>query len=156
MDDLLGEDWQAKPSSTPTLNPTSITPNLSSFRASPQLAQPLRSGTASPLNISRPTSTVNGGTKTANDSFGSLLSLKSQKPGGGLSIQERQRQLEEEKRKRQHQQSQLWEDLGSGRGTPELRQPSPAVPSMQDNDDDDDILAAFNNPAPVDLSLIHI
>lgn len=51
----------------------------------------------------------------------------------------------EEKRRQQEQQNSLWDTLGSGRGTPEIRQPSPAAPQ----DDEDDILAAFNKDAPV-------
>jgi len=152
MDDLLGEDWQApaKPSTTTPLHPTAFASNLSSYRASPQLSQPLRSGAASPLNSSQPSSAVNGAAKPASDSFGNLLSLKSQKAGSNLSIQERQRQLAEEKREQQAQHSQLWETLGSGRGTPETRGPSTIAPPKRDHDDDDDILAAFNKAAPVD------
>ena len=146
MDDLLSEDWQkpTKPTTSTPSNAAAFASNYSSLRASPQL--PL-SGTASPQNLSRPSSTVNGMKSPAKDTFGNLLSLKSQKPGSNLSLQERQRQLLEEKKKQQDQQAQLWDTLGSGRGTPEIRHPSPAVPSQ---DDEDDILAAFNKNAPVD------
>jgi hypothetical protein len=66
-----------------------------------------------------------------------------------MSIQERQKQLIEEKRKQQMQQAQMWDTLGSGRGTPELRVPSPGV-AQKNEEDVDDILAAFNRAAPVD------
>ena len=146
MDDLLGEDWQApaKPTSNVPSNPAVFASNYSSLRASPK---PYASGTASPLNLSRPSSTVNGGPKSSGDTFGNLLSLKAQKAGSNLSIQERQKQLLEEKRKHQAQQAEQWESLGSGRGTPDIRGPSPAPPAAQD--DEDDILAAFNKSAPV-------
>ena len=145
MDDLLSEDWQkpAQAKTTAASNASAFASNYSSFRASPQISQ---SGTASPQSISRPSSTVNGSKTPANDTFGNLLSLKSQKAGGGLSMQERQKQMVEEKRRQQEQQAQLWDTLGSGRGTPEIRQPSPAVPTSTD---EDDILAAFDKDAPV-------
>ncbi|TKA80603.1 hypothetical protein B0A55_02919 [Friedmanniomyces simplex] len=146
MDDLLGEDWQApaKPTSTAALNPSSFASNLSSLRASPK---PPLSGTVSPQNVSRPSSTVNGSAKPA-DTFGNLLSLKAQKPGSNLSIHEKHKQLLEEKRRQQEQHTQLWDNLGSGRGTPEIRGPSPGVPRPAE--DEDGVLAAFNKAAPVD------
>ncbi|KAK3679717.1 auxilin-like clathrin-binding protein required for normal clathrin function [Recurvomyces mirabilis] len=150
MDDLLGEDWQApaKPTNKAPNNPAAFASTYSSYRASPML-QPSASGSASPQTISRPSSTVNNAPKTGVDSFGSLLGNKAQKPSSStLSIQDRQRQLVEEKRRQQEQQSQLWDTLGSGRGTPEVRATSPAPPHAQE--DVDDILAAFNKDAPVD------
>ncbi|KAK6428078.1 auxilin-like clathrin-binding protein required for normal clathrin function, partial [Oleoguttula sp. CCFEE 5521] len=148
MDDLLGEDWQgaAKPTAlkptTSTTRPTTFTPQYSAA-----------SGAASPSNISRPSSTVNGTStpngKPAKDVFGSLTKLKSQKVGGSLSILEKQRRLDEEKRRQQDQQASLWDSLGSGRGTPEISGPSPGLVPQQGNDEDD-ILAAFNKNAPVD------
>ncbi|KAK5689240.1 auxilin-like clathrin-binding protein required for normal clathrin function [Elasticomyces elasticus] len=146
MDDLLSEDWQAPAKSTNTapLNPSSFASNYSSLRASPKL--PL-SGTVSPQPVSRPSSTLNGSAKPA-DTFGNLLSLKAQKAGSSVSIQERQKQLLEEKRRQQEQSTQLWDTLGSGRGTPEIRGPSPGVPQV--GEDEEDILAAFNKAAPVD------
>ncbi|KAK4544279.1 hypothetical protein LTR36_004489 [Oleoguttula mirabilis] len=152
MDDLLDLEWKApsKPSTTTTpvpLHPSSVGSSYSSFRASPQ---PTASGIISPPPGSRPSSTVNGASKPTSDAFGSILSLKSQKAGSNLSIQERQRQLQEEKRKQAEQHAQLWDTLGSGRGTPEVRGPSPGAPTMQE--DEDDILAAFNKDVKVDKS----
>ncbi|OQO14091.1 hypothetical protein B0A48_00967 [Cryoendolithus antarcticus] len=148
MDDLLGEDWQsaAKPTApkpfTSTARPGTFTPQYNTA-----------SGTASPSNISRPSSTVNGTAapngKPGKDVFGNLTTLKSQKAGSNLSILEKQRRLDEEKRRQQDQQASLWDSLGSGRGTPEIRGPSPA-PVLQQGNDEDDILAAFNKNAPVD------
>ncbi|KAK4953712.1 auxilin-like clathrin-binding protein required for normal clathrin function [Elasticomyces elasticus] len=146
MDDLLSEDWQAPAKSTNTapLNPSSFASNYSSLRASPKLPV---SGTVSPQPVSRPSSTLKGSAKPA-DTFGNLLSLKAQKAGSSISIQERQKQLLEEKRRQQEHSTQLWDTLGSGRGTPEIRGPSPVIP--QAVEDEEDILAAFNKAAPVD------
>jgi hypothetical protein len=155
MDDLLGEDWQSAPKQTTTapLNPSTFNTGYSSFRASPK---PQQNGSAPALVPSRPTSTVNNAAKLgskpttpANDAFGSLTSFPSQKAASSISIQERQRQLLEEKRKQQLQQAQMWDSLGSGRGTPEARGPSPGIP-QKNEEDVDDILAAFNRAAPVD------
>ena len=146
MDDLLGEDWQkpSKPTTTSAPNASAFASNYSSLRATPQ---PPISGTVSPQSFSRPSSTVNGAKSPAKDTFGNLLALKSQKAASNISLQERQKQLLEEKSRQQQQQAQLWESLGSGRATPEVRQPSPAAPSR---DDEEDVLAAFNSDAPVD------
>jgi len=155
MDDLLGEDWQSAPKqpTTAPLNPSTFNTGYSSFRASPK---PQQNGGAPALVPSRPSSTVNNAAKIgskpttpANDAFGSLTSLPSQKAASNISIQERQRQLIEEKRKQQLQQAQMWDSLGSGRGTPEARVPSPGI-AQKNEEDVDDILAAFNRAAPVD------
>lgn len=155
MDDLLGEDWQSAPKQTTSapLQPNTFASTYNGFRASPQ---PQHSGNASPHNLSRPSSTVNNTAKIgskpiapANDAFGSLTSLPSAKAANNLSIQERQKQLIEEKRRQQSQQAQLWDNLGSGRGTPVARGPSPGA-TQGNGEDVEDILAAFNRAAPVD------
>lgn len=147
MDDLLGEDWQAapKPASSISSNPLPSSLNYGSFRASSQAPS---SGASSPHSISRPSSTVNGFSKPTNDSFSNLFAPKTQKTNRHLSIQERQKQLVEEKRRQQEQESQLWNNFGSGMGTPEVRGPSPTMPQSQQGDED--ILAAFTKSAPVD------
>lgn len=151
MDDLLGEDWQQKPATSAPASRSNIAapaPSYNRFIGIPSLSI---SGNASPANLSRPSSTVNGTSKPTtpanNDSFGSLLTLKGK--GGAatsVSMQERQQQLLEEKRRQQEQTSQLWDSLGSGRSTPAIRQATPATPA----EDVDDILAAFHKDAPVD------
>ena len=145
MDDLLGEDWQA--TSKAKTSQASSNTGYNSFRASPQ---PPGSGLVSPQSISRPSSTVNGAAKPTIDTFGSLLSLKSQKPGSILSLQEKQRQLLEDKRKHIDQQAQQWDALGSGRSTPAIQ--APAIATLGTSESEDDILAAFNKVAPVDKS----
>lgn len=149
MDDLLGEDWQSasKPTtSNPPLNPTPFASNYSSLRGSPALTPSI---TPVPQTTSRPSSTLNGGAKPPpSDQFGNLFTAKAQKvQSSGLSMQERQKQMLEERRRQQEQQSQMWDSLGSGRGTPEVRGPSPSVTQQET---EDDILAAFNRAAPVD------
>jgi len=147
MDDLLGEDWQAAPKPANNVSPNSLPFSLNhgNFRARSQAPS---SGASSPHNISRPSSTVNSSSKPTNDSFSNLFAPKAQKPNSHLSIQERQRQLIEEKRRQQEQQTQLWDSLGTGMGTPERRGPSPVI--SQSLQGDEDILAAFNKSAPVD------
>lgn len=159
MDDLSGLDWQAssKPRNTRNTAPASaatFASNYSSFRPSPA---PPTSGVTSPLSLSRPFSILNSAKppakspSPANDTFGSLLSLKPQKGPSNLTLQDRQKQLLEEKQRQQAQQAQLWDTLGSGRGTPEVRVPSPAVSNGKARaDDEDDLLAAFKSSAPVD------
>ncbi|KAK5126207.1 hypothetical protein LTR08_004778 [Meristemomyces frigidus] len=151
MDDLLGEDWQA-PSKAATK--PSYTPSYSTLLPNPQ---PPRSGTVSPqIQASRPSSAVhNGAPKSAsnNDAFGSILSLKSQKAASNISIQERQGQIEKEKRRRAEQHSQLWDTLGSGRGTPvEGSRVSPIVPAVEQKGDEEeeDMLKAFGRDVVVD------
>lgn len=144
MEDLLGEDWKSPAQPTPSTtqsNPAIFAASYGSFRASPQLPQ---SGLSS-SQVSRPSSTVNGAPKpTGNDAFGNILSLKSQKNGNNLSLQEQQKRMLEDRRKQQAQQSHLWDSLGSGASTPDIRRPSPSI-----QEDEDDILAAFNKDAPV-------
>lgn len=152
MDDLLGEDWKAssKPRTiTPGLNATAFASSYSSLQSTSQPVSVGVSGASTPHSPSRPSSTVNGAKPSTNDQFGNLLSLKSQaqRPGAQLSIQQRQEQILAEKRKQKEQQAQLWDTLGSGRGTPETRAPSPGVARVPD--DEDDILAAFNKDASV-------
>lgn len=152
MDDLLGEDWKApnpqNRANAPS-NATNFASAYSNFRASPT---PPQSGIASPHNISRPSSTLNGGSKApSQDQFGSLLSLKSQKPANTLTILEQQQQALAAKRRQQEEQSRLWDTFGSGSATPETRSQSTVSQNTSNgaNDDVDDILAAFNKTAPV-------
>ena len=176
MDDLLGEDWQQAPPkqpSNPPLNPSPFASNYSSFRASPQ---PPQSGLTSPPSLSRPSSTAPAASAApkppnagSGDAFGNILGVKANKAvGSGLTLQERQRQIEEEKRAQYQQQAQLWENLGSGRGTPEVRGPSPGagVPLAEqqqqqqrsgsmEEEEENDILAAFSKDAPVDNASHH-
>ncbi|GAB7346989.1 hypothetical protein MBLNU459_g3142t2 [Dothideomycetes sp. NU459] len=175
MDDLLNADWNAPQSTTtaaakPYNNPLSSYPGL---RPSPS---PSLSNLPTPQHLSRPSSALNAtkgpfkAPSPANDSFSNLLSLNANKPTGSLSLQERQKQLLAEKKKQEEEQraryaaqfgasdARIWDNLGSGKATPEPRIASPAIGSARAAatrsvpDDEDDILAAFNSAAPVDKS----
>ncbi|KAJ9629362.1 auxilin-like clathrin-binding protein required for normal clathrin function [Taxawa tesnikishii (nom. ined.)] len=174
MDDLSGLDWSAAPKSNNAapLKPAPSMSNYSGFRATP----PPLSSNNTPQPFSRPSSALSAQklpTKSpspANDSFSSLLSLNSKKAPSNLTLQDRQRQLLEDKRKQEAEQrkrldsqfsandAHLWDNLGSGRGTPEARTASPAAPlgdrqlGGAKDEHEDDILAAFNSVAPVDKS----
>lgn len=170
MDDLSGLDWNA--ASRSNNKPPTPAYNYSGFSAT--TASPAFSTTPVPQNLSRPSSTLNGSKppaklpSPANDSFSNLLSLNSNKGPNNLTLQERQRQLLEEKRKQEVEQrkrldsqfasddTRFWDNLGSGKGTPEPRAGTHAgngkIVSSQSPETEDDILAAFNSAAPVDKS----
>ncbi|KAJ4310703.1 auxilin-like clathrin-binding protein required for normal clathrin function [Neodidymelliopsis sp. IMI 364377] len=196
MDDLNGLDW-SQPAKQPSNTPAAFPP----FRQSPT---PQLSGHSTPLSglsaqqsgagagLTRPFKAPSKPATPANDSFAGLVSTKSKAPGSGLSLQERQKQLQEEKLKQEAEQrkqfdasfggadSQFWNNVGSGKSTPE---PSSlgAIPPPGTNNPfskqtlsqtinkpfagldtaskrpvrsppPDDLLAAFNSAAPVDRS----
>ncbi|KAJ4347748.1 auxilin-like clathrin-binding protein required for normal clathrin function [Ascochyta clinopodiicola] len=198
MDDLNGLDW-SQPAKQPSTTPAAFPP----FRQSPT---PQLSGRSTPLSgLSAQQSGAGAGAASAkpfkapskpatpaNDSFAGLISTKSSKPAGsGLSLQERQKQLQEEKlrqeaeRRKQYDasfggaDSQFWNQVGSGKSTPEpsslgaipppgsnnpfskqtlsqtINRPFAGLDTaskrpMQSPPAEDDILAAFNSAAPVD------
>ncbi|KAI9712375.1 MAG: hypothetical protein M1820_001588 [Bogoriella megaspora] len=94
----------------------------------------------------------------ANDSFASLLSSKPAKSPNHLSLQERQKQLQEEKARQQADQQKqyqsqfginnidVWENLGSGKGTPSGQTVNNGP------EGEEDVLSAFSAAAPVDSS----
>ena len=129
MDDLSGLDWNSKSADKPPLN--SYTTHLP-LRPSPS---PSNSGRSTPLfsqvSGSRAASGQQPVKPSNDDSFSSLLAPKPAKPAGSLSLLEKQRQLQGQGNQhrisgqQQQQQdpynagdSQFWEGLGSGRGTP--------------------------------------
>jgi hypothetical protein len=149
MDDLLGLDWNNNSSSQK--QPNQPTPSIPALRPS---QTPTLSGRSTP-GILRPSSTSSSQpslkigskpTTPANDSFASLLGGTPKAQGNTLSLQERQRQLLEEKAKA----ASAWDGLG-GRSSP-LNPQANVRPIVQrpNKADKDDILAAFNSPAPVD------
>lgn len=172
----MNTDWNApQPGKTaapkPYNNPLNSYPGL---RPSPS---PSLFNAATPQPLSRPSSTLNPvkapfkSPSPANDSFSNLLSLNATKAPSNLSLQDRQKQLLEEKRRQETEQkaryaaqfgpsdARIWDDLGSGRATPEPRIASPAFGNgrvasnrLPIQDDEEDILAAFNAAAPVDKS----
>jgi tetratricopeptide (TPR) repeat protein len=88
--------------------------------------------------------------------FANLVSTNANKTRSNLSLLERQKQLQQEKSKQEQEQGNkfgneaaFWDNLGSGKSTP---QPSAQVmpPPPPARHDEDDLLAAFNSAAPVD------
>lgn len=200
MDDLNGLDW-SQPAKQPATTPAAFPP----FRQSPT---PQLSGRSTPLSgLSGLSGQQSGGVQQskpfkapskpatpANDSFASLISSKSAKPAGsGLSLQERQKQLQEEKQRQEAERrkqydasfggadSQFWNNVGSGKSTPEPSTLGAIPPPVSNNPfsrqtlsqtinkpfagldttskrpiqsppAEDDLLAAFNKAAPVDKS----
>ncbi|KAI5275892.1 hypothetical protein E4T47_01087 [Aureobasidium subglaciale] len=159
MDDLLNTDWKA-PAPAAKQNvprpafgmPMPIPSAASSSRASPA-PSPFASNLPAPKAPSKAPS-------PGNDIFANLVSTNVNKNQGNLSLLERQKQLQQEKAKQEQEQRQryaqqygnetsFWDNLGSGKGTP---QPTAqrTVPPAQEHEDD--ILAAFNSAAPVDKS----
>ncbi|RPB03823.1 hypothetical protein L873DRAFT_1668898 [Choiromyces venosus 120613-1] len=150
MDDLAGLSWNSSSSSSkppPPLKPTSPVP----LNVRPS---PLSSRTVSPANA---------GTKPppTGDSFSNLVSFGRNKANGSnMTLQERQKQLQEQKAKEEEERRKkmdalfggslgganagFWDILETGRVSP--------VPAKKVDDDEGDLLAAFNAAAPVDNS----
>ncbi|THW22420.1 hypothetical protein D6D23_06046 [Aureobasidium pullulans] len=159
MDDLLNTDWKAPPppakqnAPRPAFGmPMSIPSAPSSSRASPA-PSPFGNNLPAPK---APTKAPSPG----NDIFANLVSTNANKNQGNLSLLERQKQLLQEKSKQEQEQRQryaqqygneasFWDNLGSGKGTPQPTAQRVAPPAQ---DDEDDLLAAFNSAAPVDKS----
>lgn len=162
MDDIAGLKW----TSTPTNNAQKPTPSASNYSAFASLKPtPPTSGRASPFNQPPSQPASKPGTP-ANDSFANLVGFNSSSASNkNLSLQEQQKRLLESKLKQQQAQSQntqtqyaggddqFWNNLGSGRGTPAIeRQEQRAANTSTGNgvnEDEDDLFAAFNQPAPI-------
>jgi hypothetical protein len=153
MDDLLSEDWQtaSKPKpSNGSLGSPSYGLQYNNLRPSPALST---SGVSTPHSISRPSSTTQA-TRDApsQDRFGSLLSLKSQKPTKTLTLLEQQQKALSEKQRQQEEQSRLWDTLGGVTSGNQSRSNTPGAVKAQQNvhdQEEDDLLAAFDKGAPV-------
>ncbi|THZ80275.1 hypothetical protein D6C84_07564 [Aureobasidium pullulans] len=159
MDDLLNTDWKAPPppakqnAPRPAFGmPMSIPSAPSSSRASPA-PSPFGNNLPAPKAPKKAPS-------PGNDIFANLVSTNANKNQGNLSLLERQKQLLQEKSKQEQEQRQryaqqygneasFWDNLGSGKGTPQPTAQRVAPPAQ---DDEDDLLAAFNSAAPVDKS----
>ncbi|KAI9664257.1 MAG: hypothetical protein M1831_002436 [Alyxoria varia] len=128
MNDLAGLNWSSGPS-----------------KADP--------GPPNPPIRATPSPTPSTAAKGKDDTFANLLGPKQTK-SQQVSLQERQRQLVADRSKQSLGQkqngynSQDWDILESGRGTPVSADSNRATPLRND----DDILAAFNASAPVDSS----
>ncbi|KAI1918113.1 auxilin-like clathrin-binding protein required for normal clathrin function [Ophidiomyces ophidiicola] len=172
MDDLSGLNWTGNSESQRRL------PVSDNLRAPNARLTPPISGRSTPLAASAPrTASPSQPLSRTNDSFANLVNFGSGAAGKNLSLAERQKQLAEQKaleeRKKQEQltaqyggnNDQFWDKLerpaasnnpfagGSvnGNGTTSAGIASPSR-DLGIEEDEDDILAAFNSSAPVDKS----
>ncbi|KAL6249589.1 auxilin-like clathrin-binding protein required for normal clathrin function [Rhinocladiella similis] len=158
MDDIAGLKW----TSTPANGQPRATSNYSAFSA--LKPTPPNSGRATPHDASS-TQPQSKSTTPLSDSFANLVSF-----GAGanknLSLLEQQKRQTEARLQQQQKTAQnvndqyaggddqFWNNLGSGRGTPATDGPKNASETLQNNtlkdnnDDEDDLFAAFNKPAP--------
>ncbi|KIW12114.1 hypothetical protein PV08_09388 [Exophiala spinifera] len=159
MDDIAGLKW----TSTPANGQPRTTSNYNAF--STFKPTPPNSGRATPLDASSATQPRAKSTTPVSDSFANLVSFG---PGANknLSLVEQQKRqaetrLEQQQKTTQsiHDQyaggdDQFWNNLGSGRGTPVVDGPNVASRNLpnntrnDNNDEEDDLFAAFNKPAP--------
>ncbi|KAG2414528.1 hypothetical protein HFD88_003719 [Aspergillus terreus] len=153
MDDLNGLSWSSNSANEPQKPPPM------SSGLFPTVRRAESSGRSTPLSASGgsnpPPTTVPSG----KDSFANLVSFGSSNSSKNLSLLEQQKRLQEERARKEAenrsryesqyggQNSQFWDTLekgGPGR--------SVSVQNVQPNEDEEDILAAFNASAPVDAS----
>ncbi|KAL8872781.1 MAG: hypothetical protein Q9174_001645 [Haloplaca sp. 1 TL-2023] len=128
MEDLSGLDWTSS-----TSQPTQKKPPMNHGSYYPPLRPtPPISGRSSPFTAPHPKAQTPGVPRSsastpANDSFANLVSFNGANQGKGLSLQEQQKRLQEEKlgtaqknntSQSQRQDEDFWEQLGSGRSTP--------------------------------------
>ncbi|KEF54760.1 uncharacterized protein A1O9_09202 [Exophiala aquamarina CBS 119918] len=162
MDDIAGLKW----TSTPVSNAQKPAPSTSNYSAFASLKPtPPTSGRASPL-FQPPSQPASKPGTPANDSFANLVGFNTSAASNkNLSLQEQQKRLLESKLKQQQAQSQktqtqyaagddqFWNNLGSGRGTPATERKEQSATNTAAgngvNDDEDDLFAAFNRPAPI-------
>lgn len=163
MDNLSSLYWSASPASNTNKPPPPPKPNTLSSNVFASL--PIRPSTTSPgpskFNRTTPSGVVGGG-----DSFANLVSFgRNKQSTGNLSLQEQQRRLQEQKASEEKERGKkidalfggggsgdaatgFWDSLESGKGNSTaatLREPPV-------DDDENDLLAAFNASVPVDNS----
>ena len=130
MDDLTGLDWS---SSNPTPSQKSSSANYyPSLRPTPPISgssSPAFQPPFSPLQPPNGRPSRSNNSTPANDSFANLVSFKNAPSTANLSLEEQQRQLHQQKTQQHEQLNTLgaavadgdnafWEQLGSGRSTP--------------------------------------
>lgn len=156
MDDLSGLSWTSSPNDAPKQHQVNSAYMPSSMRLSPVSGQSTpRSGAG--MTTSNPTTKP---TTPANDSFANLVSFGSgNNSNKNLSLLEQQKRLQEQKAKEEAERraqldaqfggsnAQFWDSIE--RNEPTQRQGT--GPNVVD-EDEDDLLAAFNASAPVDRS----
>ncbi|KIW68698.1 hypothetical protein PV04_04622 [Phialophora macrospora] len=162
MDDIAGLNWSSTPVNGQKPATSTSTSNYSAFTT--LKPTPPASGRASPLKA--PSSQPSPKPSTpANDSFANLVSFGSTS-NKNLSLLEQQRRQTEAKLQQQKAQSQkltaqyaggddqFWNNLGSGSGSPAIGNTKDQASStrrnaLDDHDDEEDLFAAFNKPAPI-------
>ncbi|KAH0398953.1 hypothetical protein KCU89_g6708, partial [Aureobasidium melanogenum] len=160
MDDLLNTDWTA---AAPAAKQNAPRPAFGMPMSIPSAASSSRASPApSPFANNLPAAKAPSKTASpANDIFANLVSTNANKNQGNLSLLERQKQLQQDKIKQEQQQRQkyaqqygneanFWDNLGSGKATPQSTTIRHVAPPAEH--DEDDLLAAFNSAAPVDKS----
>ncbi|PGH09419.1 hypothetical protein AJ80_07694 [Polytolypa hystricis UAMH7299] len=176
MDDLTGLSWNSAPAAAATNAPPASSISSSAFstlRPTPPL-----SGRSTPLLGTSGLKAPSKPSTPANDSFAGLVSFSSGTQGKNLSLLEQQKQLAAQKAQQEAERrakleaqyggsnTQFWDSLEKG-GTGQSRAsgvsgnlngPSapvwhpPSTSQKSVEEDEEDILAAFNASAPVDAS----
>ncbi|KAG6040319.1 hypothetical protein E4U41_000915 [Claviceps citrina] len=166
MDDLSGLDWSQPMGSQPKPSYGRMTSNPS-FPSLQPTPSPLASGHSTPASQGAgiaASAPAQAAANLAQDSFSNLLSFAGQaKAKQSLSLAERQAQLAAEKRKKDEEKrrrideqfgsAQQWDILGMRAFTPSPVIVAPVGESKcSQNDDEDDLFAAFNKDTKVDNS----
>lgn len=155
MDDLSGLSWTSSPNDAQKQHQVNPTYMPSSMRLSPASGQSTPKSGAITTTSNPPTKPAT----PANDSFANLVSFGSGSNGNkNLSLLEQQKRLQEQKAKEEAERraqldaqfggnnAQFWDKIE--RNEPTQRQGT----GLNVDDEEDDLLAAFNASAPVDRS----
>lgn len=152
MNDLNGLDWSSKPAAGQKTGQANYS-SLSSLKPTPTPVSGRASPSAGHVSQHAPAKT----STPSNDSFSNLVAFSSANPNKNLTLQEQQKQREQNKFQQLVSQKQklqdqwagsddAWNNLGSGRSTPALPIRN-GTPASTTKEDDDDLFAAFNQPA---------
>lgn len=153
MNDLTGLSWTDKPAAS---RPPPPPPNYSTSSHTALKPTPSTSGRASPLASKLPATAPGRGSTPANDSFANLVTFGGSKTAQNLSLSEQQKKLAEQKaqtvQKGQYLgDEEVWNRLGSGRSTPATNgggQSAGVGVQNGNEEEEEDLFAAFNRPAP--------
>lgn len=161
MDDLSGLSWTTNSNDANKPPPVSSGSLFTTMRPTPL------SGRSTPLSgLSGSSNPPSKPVTPANDSFANLVSFGSSNSNKNLSLLEQQKRLQEERAKQEAQKraqleaqyggnnAQFWDSLGQGGSKHGHLGTASNLPKAQTpiDEDEDDILAAFNASAPVDAS----
>lgn len=159
MNDLSGLSWSSN--QTEAKKP----PFSNSALHYPHALQSNNSGRSTPFSASSGPSNPSSKPATpANDSFANLVSFSSGNSTKNLTLLEQQKKLEGEKARKEAasktqfeahygaQNAQFWDSLEHDSKRPVVSGAVSVQSNLHSQDDDDDLLAAFNASAPVDAS----